>query len=310
MNSFCINCHTLFSQNIQKWSLNDRRKGLPGSWNLIECGHCGVISMAPIPTEAQLSRYYAEYSNAESIDLSVSVGSRYPRLRKLFHFISGDVDPRDFIKVPIGARVLDYGCGLAGYLNDFHNRGIRISGAEVSGEIVKICQNKGLDVHEIKSFSRIPFKDNEFDIVYLMQVFEHLRDPHIFMEELFRIMKTGGCLYLALPNSSSIWRKVFKKNWVSGWFAPFHLFHFNKKSLSTLAVQHGFDVVKSWSQTPESWFRLNLKALLYPEENQLDSYRSFFDSRIIRYLVMLLLRIIDVLVTERDCLVIHLKKKN
>ncbi|MDH4201118.1 MAG: class I SAM-dependent methyltransferase [Spirochaetia bacterium] len=266
--------------------------------------------MAPIPTEAQLSRYYAEYSNAESIDLSVSVGSRYPRLRKLFHFISGDVDPRDFIKVPIGARVLDYGCGLAGYLNDFHNRGIRISGAEVSGEIVKICQNKGLDVHEIKSFSRIPFKDNEFDIVYLMQVFEHLRDPHIFMEELFRIMKTGGCLYLALPNSSSIWRKVFKKNWVSGWFAPFHLFHFNKKSLSTLAVQHGFDVVKSWSQTPESWFRLNLKALLYPEENQLDSYRSFFDSRIIRYLVMLLLRIIDVLVTERDCLVIHLKKKN
>ena len=116
-------------------------------------------------------------------------------------------------------------------------------------------------------------------------------------------------LYLAVPNSYSIWRKVFGNNWVSGWFAPFHLFHYNRDTLAKLAGQHGFDVAESWSSTPESWFRLNLKACLYRKENQLDWRRSWLDSRPVRYLLMLMLRIVELPFRERDCLVMKLKKR-
>ena len=262
-----------------------------------------------MPTDEQLATYYAAYAKDDRIDLTRSRGSRYPKLRKLLHRFSGDVDPRDFVVVPSGGRVLDYGCGLAGYLADFHNRGVAISGAEIAGYVVKACQQHGFDVHQVSDFSHIPFADNEFDVVYLMQVFEHLRDPHEFMQELNRILKTDGALYLAVPNAASIWRKLFGENWVSGWYAPFHLFHYNRESLGTLTEQHGFSVTQNWSRTPDSWFRLNLKACFYPQENKLDWRSTWLDSRPVRLLSMIFLRIVELPFSERDCLVIELKKQ-
>ena len=304
----CLSCGGMVSENANQHILFDRRKGLEGSWRLVECNHCGVVSMIPMPSEEQLANYYNAYSNNQKIDMSKRFGSRYPRLRKLYHLISGDVDPRDFIRVPAGARVLDYGCGHAGYLSDFHDRGIAISGAEIAGYIVEACCDHGYDVHKVDDFSHIPFNDDEFDIVYLMQVFEHLRDPHAFLRELARILKKNGELYLAVPNASSIWRRVFGRNWISGWFAPFHLFHYNKYNLSKIASEHGFDLVNSWSRTPEMWFRLNLKAFFYPKENQLDWKKSWLDARPISLLLMMILRVIELPFLEKDCVVLHLKK--
>lgn len=309
MVSSCLICGVHISADARQFSLTDRRKGLSGSWQLVKCDGCGVISMMPMPTDEQLATYYAAYSKDDKLDLVQKVGSRYPRLRRTFHRLSGDVDPRDFVHVPAGGRVLDYGCGHAGYLSDFHYRGVAISGAEIAGYVVDACRSDGFDVHKVDDFSHIPFGDGKFDIVYLMQVFEHLKDPHGFMKELARILKNGGMLYLAVPNSCSIWRKVFGNNWVSGWFAPFHLFHYNRDTLAELAVQHGFDVAESWSSTPESWFRLNLKACLYPEEYQLDWRLSLLDSWPVRYPLMLMLRIFELPFRERDCLVMKLKKR-
>lgn len=309
MKHTCLNCGKSFLDNTRSWNLNDRRKGLPGKWQLAECKNCSVISMLPMPTDEQLAAYYSVYSPDEKIDLLPKCGSHYPLLRKLYHHFSGDVDPRDFVQVPQGARVLDYGCGLAGYLGDFHQRGIAISGAEIAGFVVDACRRNGFDVHKVDDFSHIPFADEEFDVVYLMQVFEHLRDPHAFMQELARILKSGGTLYLAVPNAASAWRKIFGDNWVSGWFAPFHLFHYNNKPLSDLAAQHGFDTLDSWSRTPESWFRLNIKAWLYSDENRLDERYGIIDSIWARIPLMVILRVMELFIPQRDCLVIKLVKR-
>lgn len=305
----CRVCGDKFSDGATRYDLCDRRKGLPGVWQVAECERCGILSMVPLPTDEQLIAYYSVYSKDQKVDLSRKTGSRYPKLRKLFHWFSGDVDPRDFVQVPAGARVLDYGCGNVGYLRDFHHRGIAISGAEIAAYVVAACRSHGYDVRQVESLSRIPFPDGEFDVVYLMQVFEHLPDPHGFLCELTRVLKAGGMLYLAVPNAASVWRKVFKDNWISGWFAPFHLFHYTAGALEALAKQHGFEMVNTWSRTPESWFRLNLKAVLYPTASQLDWQRTWLDAAPVRYLLMCFLRLIEVPYREKDCLVVQFKKR-
>jgi SAM-dependent methyltransferase len=287
----------------------DRRKGLQGKWEYHACKSCGLIFISPLPRSEDLGGYYSNNSISPPIDFSSGRGARFPALRKAFHFISGDVDPRDFIGATKGMRVLDFGCGYAGYLSDFHARGVRISGAEIAGSLVDACNANGLDVRKVDDINRIPFEDCEFDIVYLMQVFEHLRDPIGFMRELNRILKPDGKVYIALPNNRSVWRKVFGINWVSGWFAPFHLYHFDRETLSRMARQYGFEPTSCWTRTPESWFRLNLKAFIYPEENKLDLHRSWFDISPVRFVFMLTLRIFELLVRERDCLVMKLEKQ-
>lgn len=297
--------------NLEKsCARNDRRRGFAGSWSLYKCKQCGVTAVYPSPSEIELSEYYSTYSRNKSIIFSPRVGSRYPMLRKLFHWISGDIDPRDFIKPGTNSAILDYGCGEGGCLFDFHSRGIKISGAEISSEMVNVCQKAGLDVNQVTNLDHIPFEKGAFDIVYLMQVFEHLRNPHIFFDELFRVTKAGGLIYIAVPNNKSIWKNIFGKNWISGWFVPFHLFYYNEESLLKLAHQHGFEVQKLWSQTPESWFRLNLKACLYPNEIRLDERSSIIDSNLVRIPLMVLLRMLELFISQRDCLVIRLIKQD
>ena len=291
------------------YALTDRRLGLAGGWRLVGCTSCAVISMDPMPTDAQLAHYYEGYSGGASLDFSLKTGSHYPWLRKIFHRLTGDVDPRDFIDAPVGVRMLDYGCGNVGYLADFQARGYDMAGAELSASVVEQCQQNGFDVRRVYSFSEIPFGDADFDIVYLMQVFEHLRDPNLFLSELSRITKRGGLLYLAVPNAKSIWRRIFGSNWVSGWFAPFHLFHYSADGLKVFAHKHGFDVVKTWSATPESWFRLNLQAWLSPSENRLDSTSSWMSALPFRLILMCFLRLVEIPVRNRDCLVVQFKKR-
>jgi SAM-dependent methyltransferase len=301
----CCNSNDLVKSDLH----SDRRKGLKGYWSLYKCNNCGMVAIYPSPSETELSEYYSVYSSNKEVTFSLGTGSRYPILRQLFHWISGVIDPRDFIKPGANSKMLDYGCGEAGCLFAFHSRGINISGAEISLKIVNTCLNAGLDVRQVTNPDQIPFENNIFDIVYLMQVFEHLRNPHIFLEELQRVLKPRGTLFIAIPNSKSVWRKIFGKNWVSGWFVPFHLFHYDKQSISKLARQHGFDVLKSWSRTPESWFRLNLKAFLYPKERRLDDLESIVDSNLVRIPLMVLLRIMELFIRQHDCLVIELVKQ-
>ena len=46
---------------------------------------------------------------------------------------------------------------------------------------------------------KIPFQNNCFDIVFASEVFEHLRDPQVFVNEAFRVIKKNGKLIITVP---------------------------------------------------------------------------------------------------------------
>jgi SAM-dependent methyltransferase len=262
-----------------------------------------------MPSFEELQTYYASYSTSSDVKLISSPGTLHERLRRWYHRLTGDVDPRDFVAVSQGTRMLDYGCGAAPYLGHFRARGANISGAEVTPAIVSTYRAAGFDVALIENMERIPFPDEEFDIVYMMQVIEHVARPHEFLSEVRRILRPGGLVYLAMPNALSIWRRVFGANWVAGWFAPFHLFVYSAVGIGKLAQAHGFEVVRSRSSTSDSWLRLNIKAALHPTTHNLDATpRSWLDGVFVRLPLSALLRLVEVAVRERDCLVVELKK--
>jgi SAM-dependent methyltransferase len=57
-------------------------------------------------------------------------------------------------------------------------------------------------VHDLNCFP-YPFADSEFDIVIAEHVLEHLRDLIKVVEELHRITRAGGRLYVEVPHFSS-----------------------------------------------------------------------------------------------------------
>lgn len=81
------------------------------------------------------------------------------------------------------AKVLDIGSGGSSYNNYFPNR--------ITFDIDPL---RGPDI--VGDIHKMPFKDNEFDVILCTEVFEHLKNPFEASKEIKRILKDGGKLIL------------------------------------------------------------------------------------------------------------------
>jgi predicted SAM-dependent methyltransferase len=82
-------------------------------------------------------------------------------------------------------------------------------------------------IHDLNLFP-YPFKDDEFDEIYLDNVLEHLDSPMLVMEEVHRICKPGGRVKVIAPYFRSLWAFIdpTHKNFFTvnsfGYFDPKH----------------------------------------------------------------------------------------
>ncbi len=58
-------------------------------------------------------------------------------------------------------------------------------------------------IHDL-NITPYPFEDNSIDKIHMYHVLEHLNNPLEKMEELHRILKPGGKLYIRVPHFSSM----------------------------------------------------------------------------------------------------------
>lgn len=91
-----------------------------------------------------------------------------------------------------GSELLDIGCGNG--KNIISRPDLKFKGIDLSDELVKICQKKGLDVIE-SSMTSIPLKNNSFDGFITIASYHHLstdKDRTEALNEMYRILKIGG----------------------------------------------------------------------------------------------------------------------
>lgn len=106
-----------------------------------------------------------------------------------------------------GSRTLEIG-GYPFFLTlALKTKGFQITTVDKPTDISsKLSSSLGLEVVgcDIEK-DKLPFPDNSFDIILLNEVFEHLRIDLIFtMQEIHRVLKPGGKLWLSTPNLKSL----------------------------------------------------------------------------------------------------------
>jgi len=99
-----------------------------------------------------------------------------------------------FIIKEFRGRVLDIGCGLGEFLEEYPNS----SGIDINKYCVDYCKRKGLDV-KLGSAIKIPYKDKSFDGIFCLCVLEHLKKPELAIREMRRVLKSNGKLILIVP---------------------------------------------------------------------------------------------------------------
>ncbi len=99
---------------------------------------------------------------------------------------------------------------------------------EIDQDAVTIARSLGLEVR-CGSLEEQGYPAESFDAVTLCHVVEHLSDPRATIDECFRILKPSGRLVVATPNSDSLSRRLFGKDW-RGLEPPRHLMVFSPRT--------------------------------------------------------------------------------
>lgn len=157
------------------------------------------MTVLPQPTmlewdEETLARFWAYYSQFPELYFSHQKGPDVVRsVRRL---------------IPEGANVLDYGCGPGHLLPHLLDAGFVVKGADIALETI----GSAVTVHGRKNFmgfdtiSGLLQKDEKFDVVFLLEVLEHLDDHWLEMTltQARRLVKEGGLLVVTTPNEERL----------------------------------------------------------------------------------------------------------
>lgn len=90
--------------------------------------------------------------------------------------------------------ILDLGCGQGESLNYFKmlNSNLEWYGIDIENSPEVMSRTMSSDKFITFNGINIPFEDNNFDLIYCRQVFEHVKNPRELLAEVYRVLKPGG----------------------------------------------------------------------------------------------------------------------
>jgi SAM-dependent methyltransferase len=166
----------------------------------------------------------------------------------------GSVQSYRFIKKYIAERgsYLDIGCGNGSLLHLARQDGWTVKGLELSEFMAEnVRRVLSIDV-EVANFLEYEKFEEQYDLVSLRHVLEHLPDSRLAMKKINRLLKTGGYAEFEFPNinglsmkigrslaNSGLYRKKYSREYLPG-----HCNEFSLASFKYLVSISGFRLIR------------------------------------------------------------------
>lgn len=99
-----------------------------------------------------------------------------------------------------GARVLDVGAGPAEFAHEFRAAGATYVPIDHDATVPSVR-----DGGVVASAEALPFADASVDVVFSSNLWEHVREPEKAADEMVRVVRPGGLVYLSYTNWLSPW---------------------------------------------------------------------------------------------------------
>jgi len=109
-------------------------------------------------------------------------------------------------------RIMDIGSGEGGTAKVLAENNFVVSIEKKPGRIIKQI-NTNLKLIILGDAVNLPIKEKTFDVIILQDCIEHLRIKNNFFEQLHRLLKNNGIIYLSTPNKYSILNMISDPHW-------------------------------------------------------------------------------------------------
>lgn len=268
----------------------------PGKWSLYQCTSCGTGYLDPRPTSDTIKLAYETYYTHDS-ENNNSAGGKFAQFKRsltndyLNNKYNTNLQPASNFgrwvtyfwpqkRKAIDERVrhlssdrkpgilVDIGCGNGQFLDISSKLGWEAWGVDLDPKAVETARKTGANVIQ-GGFPNTGLPTAHFDVVTLSHVIEHVHDPIAALQEVFRILKPGGQLWLATPNLDSFGHYRFAEAW-RGLEPPRHLTLFTKNSIRYALKKSNFSKIyyKACRQQTIEFYQNSYHILTNNESNR------------------------------------------
>lgn len=219
-----------------------------------KCNNCGFVFTNPRPDINEIGKYYqsANYTSHHASDTSL--------FHKLYRLVRNYMYNKKMSRIAShlnrniqASAFLDYGAASGDFLSYCISVGItQVSGVEQDA----VCRKIALDQHGV--FLKSPremadFKEASFDVITLWHVLEHIHNLDEMIQHFHHLLNENGILVISVPNVDALDRVMYEEYW-SAYDVPRHLYHFNKKTISTLMSRLGFKLENTYPLIFDSYY--------------------------------------------------------
>jgi len=206
-------------------------------YRLLECQDCGFLTMFPQPSDADLAAIYGEgytlmqtsqQAKPHFAELKRATAARYLELIGRYR---GRND----------GRLLEIGCGSGDLLAVASSMGYEVTGVEYSPHSCAEARERLGGQGEIiqGEIDAVADRERSYDVCVLSDVIKHVRNPRVFLDQIYQLLVPGGVIFIATPTFDSSSAKLMKNKWME--FKAEHLHYFNQNTLHSLLFQCGFE---------------------------------------------------------------------
>src|SRR5262249_55719451 len=205
-------CALCGSTQLERWSADLPRLGSRtlSRFHVARCSACGGLQTRPLPSRQEVADAYgAAYTwhGNQGFSGRLEAADR-PTLVRLDQL--GTV--RRAAHLAGGTRLLDVGCADGLLISQARRRGMEAFGIDrVDAPLWPECRPEwriGGDIETIEQPAA------SWDVVSLLHVAEHLRDPRRMFAAIHRWLRPGGVLVAQTPNAASLETRWFGGAWV------------------------------------------------------------------------------------------------
>jgi 2-polyprenyl-3-methyl-5-hydroxy-6-metoxy-1,4-benzoquinol methylase len=178
-------------------------------------------------------------------------GNRY-RYQSILKFVAS--------KVPVGATLLDIGCGSGELLQRIKTLrpDLRLTGSDISQNAVSLASRRAVGDCFVADFSIgevDPEMREKFDVIVLSEVIEHVENDAKLVRGVAKLLKPNGILYLSTQTGKRYRMDIE----VLG-----HLRHYSRRAVEKLVIASGLSVTQvSQSGFPVLFFQKILVELFF-----------------------------------------------
>lgn len=216
-------------------------------FRILRCTTCDAHFTNPRPSPKTIGEFYrsAKYLSHTNQDKGLLA-----RIYRKVRSVAVDQKLRLIHQTHPSGKLLDFGCGTGSFLQHAAQRGFKVTGIEPSQDAGAVARASS-HAQVLSELSELP-PDEQFDVVTMWHVLEHMHQPAETLSSIRNHMHTDGLLVIAVPNRSAWDATHYGAAWAA-WDVPRHLTHFAEQDLTRLLDRTGFKIYKSrpmWFDAP------------------------------------------------------------